>query len=123
MLTLSTLVVLLVEQCASNVPREHDFKFVFQKCPKFSSLANPVLARCSLCVGGRGDYLFMSTCPSIEVIILQISSQTYHFRFKSAREIHDTYICQGTLQKASVRGPVRLVQYGLFILTFELLSV
>ena len=79
MLTLSTLVVLLVEQCASNVPREHDFKKLFKKCPKFSSLAHPALARYSLCLGGHGDYLFVSTCSSIKVIILLISSQKYHF--------------------------------------------
>ena len=44
MLTLSTLVLLLVEQCISNVPREHDFKALFKKSYKFSSLAHPALA-------------------------------------------------------------------------------
>ena len=77
--TLSTLVVLLVEQCVSNVTREHDFKKVFKKCPKFSSLAHPALARYSLGLGGHGDYPFVSTCSSIEVINLLISSQKYHF--------------------------------------------
>ena len=79
MLKLSTSVVLLVEQCVSNVPREHDFKKVFKKYPKFSSLAHPALASYSLGSGGHGDYPFVSTCSSIEVIILLILSQKYHF--------------------------------------------
>ena len=79
MLKLSTLVVLSVEQCVSNVPREYDFKKVFKECPKFSSLAHPALARYSLGLGGHGDYPFVSTCSSIEVITLLISSQKYHF--------------------------------------------
>ena len=108
MLTLSNLVVLLVEQCASNVPREHDFKKLFKKCPKFSSLAHPALARYSLGLGGHGDYPFASTCSSIEVIILLI--KRFFGRACCARVIHDPYVCPGTRQKASVREPVRLVQ-------------
>ena len=84
MLTLSTLFVLFVEQCVWNVPREHDFEVLFKRCPRFSSFAQPALARYSLGLGGHGDYPFVSTCSSIEIIILMISSQNTIFRFKSA---------------------------------------
>ena len=68
----------------SNVPREPDFKVLFKKYSKFSSLAHPALVRYSLGVRAHGDYPFVSTCSSIEVISLLISSQKYNFRFKSA---------------------------------------
>ena len=45
-------------------------------------------ARYRLGVGARGDHPFVSTCSSIEVIILLISLEKYHFRFKSALTFH-----------------------------------
>ena len=69
--------MLLVEQCVSNVPREHDFKVLFKKYSKFISLAHPALARYTLGVNERFDYPFVSTCSSIKVIILLISSEKY----------------------------------------------
>ena len=80
-MTLSALVVLLVEQCVSNVTREHDFKVLFKMSQIFFARASGareglfIQFRC----GGRGDYPFVSTCSSIEVTILLISSQKSHF--------------------------------------------
>ena len=80
-MTLSTLVVLLVEQCVSNVTREHDFKVLFKMSQIFFARASGAcegLFIQFLC-GGRGDYPFVSTYSFIEVTVLLISSQKYHF--------------------------------------------